>query len=395
MTAGVAWLVALCGLLATLALSWHDMPDLTVLDAVVLRGIQEQRYPGAVLIVGIRGRTRIARAYGRHTYAPDSPEMTLDTLFDLASVTKVVAGTPAVLCLVEDDKLDLDSPVAKWWPEFAANGKDQVTLKDLLTHVSGLKAYEDYRVVENQRLPKETPADALYRHYAALPLAYPPRTKMVYSCLNLQTAAALVQKVSGEDLESLLKRRVWGPLGMKNTTYRPTGKLRTRCAPTAVDPDGQPVRGTVHDPLAAYHGSSRLCPGNAGVFSTAGDLVRYVEMVLGNGKRRGKRVLSAESVRLMTAVHTPEGVAPLRSVGWAVYSEPPFVPTGGQDAQRRTIGHTGYTGTWLWIDPPSRSYIIFLTNRVFPSPATGGEGASIDPIRADIARVVTEVLQKR
>lgn len=369
--------------------------EISVLDTIVEKGIAEQRFPGAVLYVGRKGRALHAKAYGRHTYEPDSPPMRMDTLFDLASCTKVVAGTPAALALVEDGVLALDAPVARYWPEFALNGKGDVTLRDLLTHVSGLKAYETWSVVENKRRSEETHAEALYRHYAGLRLSYRSRTKMVYSCLNLQSAAALIQNVAGEPLEELLKRRFWQPLGMASTTYRPRGQRIGRCAPTALGPDGAPVRGKVHDPLAAYHGSETLCPGNAGLFSTAGDLARYAEMILGDGVRRGRRTLQEDSVRLMTSVQTPEGVRPLRSIGWAVYQGPPYGRPTTADPARCTIGHTGYTGTWMWLDPPTGGYILFLTNRVFPSPATGGqEGKGIDGDRAAIAAVVLDLLDR-
>lgn len=365
------------------------------LGAIVQRGIGEQRYPGAVLIVGRGHRTLYARAFGRHTYDPDSPAMRMDTIFDMASVSKVAGGTPAFLALMEDGALGLDDPVSRYLIGFSVKGKEVVTMRDLLTHVSGLKAYESYAVVERGRRPGESHADALYRHYAALPLSYVPRTKMVYSCLNLQTVAAVVQRTSGETLEDILRRRVWKPLGMRDTTYRPGARQIPRCAPTGIAPDGTPIRGIVHDPLARYHGSESLCPGNAGLFSTAGDLSRYCRMILDDGVWLGQRIYRPETIRLMTTACTPPGVKPLRSVGWGVYAEPPHVGPIQTDPARRTIGHTGYTGTWLWLDPMTRTYIVFLTNRVYPSPAfKGGEGGSIDAIRADIVREVVKRLSR-
>lgn len=393
----VARALVLCALAALVFAAQRPAraADLRALDAIIEKGIAEQRFPGAVLLVRQRGRTLYSRAFGRHTYDPESPPMRMDTIFDLASCTKVAAGTPAALLMVEEGKLNLDEPVAVRWPDFAANGKREVTLRDLLTHVSGLKAYESFATVEKGRRPEETHAQALYRRYAALPMAYPHRSKVVYSCLNLQSVAALVQSVAGETLEDMLRGRIWAPLGMKDTTYRPTGRRLARCAPTAIGNDGAPVRGIVHDPLAAYHGSETLCPGNAGLFSTAGDLARYAEMILGDGVRRGRRVLRPESIRLMTSVQTPPGVTTLRSVGWGVYDKPPFTQPGPWDEARRTIGHTGYTGTWMWLEPGSGACIILLTNRVFPSPATrGGEGPSIDGIRAAVAREVLALLSR-
>jgi CubicO group peptidase (beta-lactamase class C family) len=387
-SAGWAWALAMSAIAAP--------SPLDALDAIVQRGIQEQRYPGGVLVVGRGSRTLYARAFGRHTYDEKSPAMRLDTVFDMASVSKVAGGTPALLAIMEEGKLSLDDPVALHLFNFGSKGKEAVTIRDLLTHVSGLKAYENYQTVEKSRQPGESHAQALYRHYAALPLAYPPRTKMVYSCLNLQTAAAVVQNVAGEPLEEILRRRVWRPLGMKDTTYRPGAAQIRRCAPTGIGPDGAPIRGKVHDPLALYHGSETLCPGNAGLFSTAGDLERYVRMILSDGVWRGKRIFQPETIRLMTTVYTPPDVKPPRSIGWAVYAEGPYAMPEPREPTRRTIGHTGYTGTWLWLDPTSRTYIIFLTNRVFPSPAfKGGEGGSIDGIRADIARTVIGALAAR
>lgn len=380
-------------LLATQASGERAADDLRVLDEIIQRGIAEQRYPGAVAMVKVRGKVLYARAFGRHSYSPDSPPMRMDTIFDMASCTKVVAGTPAALLLVQDGRLRLDDPVCTYWPQFGSSGKDGVTLKSLLTHISGLKAYENPSAIEKNRRPGESPREAVYRHYENMPLSYPTGTRVVYSCLNLQVTAALVQRIASEPLEEMLRRRLWGPLGMRDTTYRvPKGKLG-RCAPTAVDASGRPVRGVVHDPLAAYHGVSDLCPGNAGLFSTARDLARYADMILLGGTWRGKRIMEPESVRLMSTPQTPAGIRPLRSIGWAVYDSQPFAPPAREDDASRPIGHTGYTGTWIWLDPSTRSYIIFLTNRVFPSPATGGgEGASIDGIRAEICRVVLDCL---
>jgi CubicO group peptidase (beta-lactamase class C family) len=392
-----------CRLAATLRFAGALLPmmpaaavasPLEPLDAIVRRGMAEQRYPGAVLLVGRGERTLFARAYGRHTYDADSPPMRMDTLFDMASVSKVAGGTPATMALMEDRRIGLDDPVSHHLFGFGVKGKETVTVRDLLTHVSGLKAYESFATVEKGRRTGESHADALYRHYAALPATYPPRTKMVYSCLNLQTMAGIVQKIAGEPLEELLRRRVWRPLGMKDTTYRPSAKQAARCAPTGVGPDGKAVRASVHDPLANYHGSETLCPGNAGLYSTAPDLARYAQMILGDGSRRGRRVFRPETIRLMTTIQTPEGVTPPRSIGWGVYVDEPQAGPIQRDPTRRTIGHTGYTGTWLWLDPATRAYIVFLTNRVYPSPATnGGEGAAIDRIRADIARTVVAALR--
>ena len=365
---------------------------LAALDSIVHQGITEQRYPGAVLIVGHRGKRVWQRAYGRHTYAPDSPLVTLKTVYDLASLTKVAATTPAALLLAEDGRLDLAERVARYAPDFAVNGKESVTVADLLTHVSGLKAYETWSVVDKKRPPDLEPAQALRAHYSGLPASYTPRTKVVYSCLNMQMLASVLEEVAAMPMERLLRARLWGPLGMRDTTFRPTEDQRARCAPSFADAEGLPVRGVVHDPLARYHGAAKACPGNAGLFSTAIDLAAYAETILNDGRHRGRQVLRPNSVRQMLARATPAEVSTPRTIGWAAYSEYPWQP-GPRPTDRCTIGHTGYTGTWIWIDHATRTYIVFLSNRTFPSPATGGkEGGAIDSIRKRICATVVEAL---
>jgi CubicO group peptidase (beta-lactamase class C family) len=377
--------------LLTQASSAGEQP-LAALDSIVQQGLSDQRYPGAVLIVGHKGKRVWQRAYGRHTYAPDSPPVTLDTIYDLASLTKVVATTPAALLLAEEGRLDLNERVARYAPAFAVNGKEQVTVADLLTHVSGLKAYETWSVVDKKRPPDQEPAEALRAHYAGLPASYVPRTKVVYSCLNMQMLAGILEENAAMPLEELLRARLWGPLGMRDTTYRPSDKQRTRCAPSFSDAEGRPVRGVVHDPLARYHGAAKACPGNAGLFSTAPDLAAYAEAILNNGRHRGRQVLRPESVAQMLTRKTPDEISTPRTIGWAVYGEPPWQP-GPRPLDRCTIGHTGYTGTWIWIDHASKTYIVFLSNRTYPSPATGGkEGGSIDSIRKRICAAVVESL---
>ncbi len=371
-----------------------ETPGLAGLDEIMQKGIAEGRYPGGVLLIGQRGKVLWHKAYGRFTYAADSPEMKLDTVFDLASCSKVCGATPAAMLLLGDGKIALDDPVAKYLPGFEAKGKGRVTLKDLLTHVSGLKAYETWSVVEKKRKPEETHAQALARHYASLPLSYEPRSKVLYSCLNLQVMAHVVQAVAGVSTEELMRKRVWGPLGMLDTTYRPTADQRARCAPVGVREDGSLIQGEVHDPLANYHGADTLCPGNAGLYSTAADLSRYAQLVLNGGTYARKRILKPETVRAMSTIQTPEGVTTLRSIGWAVYE-----PTGmfatplNAEPGSYVIGHTGYTGTWLWLDTRTKTYVVFLTNRVYPSPATkGGEGEAVEPMREAIAQKVLHYL---
>jgi CubicO group peptidase (beta-lactamase class C family) len=202
-----------------------------------------------------------------------------------------------------------------------------------------------------------------------------------------------VETITGQRVEDFVRERVWKPIGMSTTFYSMTDSLRSRCAPTSTKSDGTPVQGEIHDPLANYHGTSAHCPGNAGLFSTAMDLANYAEMILNGGERNGKRVFKTETVRNMTTIHTPTGVDSLRGLGWDVYETKPYVTPLNNSPETLVIGHTGYTGTLLVLDKLSKTYVVFLTNRVFPSPATGGkEGETIDPIRRQICDTVLRSL---
>lgn len=365
------------------------------IDRIIGKGLAEQRYPGAVVLVGCGDATLYQRAYGRHTYEPESAAMAMDTLFDLASITKVVGTTPAALLMVHDGLVKLDDPVAAYVPGFEANGKGEVTLRDLMAHMSGLKAYETWSVVEHERSGRETPAQALWRHYAALKLSYRPRTRVTYSCLNMQTLAAALQLKSGRSLEEILREQVWQPLGMRDTTYRPTPAQAARCAPVELTPEGRAVQALVHDPLARYHGSATVCPGNAGLFSTAPDLARYVRLWLNGGALEGKSILDPALVREATSIQSPAAAASLRGLGWDIYNpRGTFAGPGNEGTDNLVFGHTGYTGTFIWVDKHTRRFVILLTNRVFPSPATGGgEGKSIELVRRDVVKVVRKLAE--
>lgn len=363
------------------------------LDTIVLEGMENEFYPGGVLIVGQPGKILHAKAYGRKTFDPNSEPVTLDTIYDMASVTKVVGTATAAWLLIEDGTIGLDDRVADYIDGFDAGGKDQVTIRDLMTHVSGLKAYENRNVVEQGRFEGELPADALIRHYAALEASYTPRERYVYSCLNFQTLARVVEEASGKRVENLLQDRVWNHLGMRDTHYViPTQKI-ARIAPTHRRADGTFSTWQVHDPLANYHGSDLHCPGNAGLFSTAPDLARYCEMILQRGFHGGKQVFSPRTIDLAASVQTPDEVGTERGLGWVIYRSRPWT-TELHDAQDSlVVGHTGYTGTMIWLDRLSGTYFVFLTNRTFPA----AEGASdqtpnITPVRRRIADTILRSL---
>jgi uncharacterized protein YbbC (DUF1343 family)/CubicO group peptidase (beta-lactamase class C family) len=302
--------------------------------------------PGAVVLVGHAGQVVYRRAFGERVVEPAREPMRPDTVFDLASLTKVVATTTAVMQLVELGKLDLDSRAARYWPAFAARGKAPITVRQLLTHSSGLAPdldlggrWSGYRAAM-RRIVAERPIHA-------------PGTRALYSDVNFEVLGELVRRVSGSSLETYCSANVFGPLGMNDTTFRPSGNALARAAPTERI-DGVLRWGMVHDPTAYRMGG---VAGHAGLFSTADDLARFAQMILDGGSRDGRRILRPQTVRQMTEL-APRGGTSRRGLGWSAAPE-----ILGPSA----FGHLGYTGTSLWIDPRTRTYVIILTNRVHPA----------------------------
>ncbi|MCX7719178.1 MAG: beta-lactamase family protein [Candidatus Sumerlaeaceae bacterium] len=395
-----AVIAAVCGLICMTsvarvrdAITTTTDPSLAGLEAIIQQGLDTRVFPGAVLIVGKPGRVLWAKAYGRLTYEPDAFPMTFDTLFDLASVSKVVGTATAAMVAFEDGKLAFDDPVSKYIPGFGANGKEQVTLRHLMSHVSGLPPWAQHTEIEKNRQSNESKADAAIRYYAALRPRADPGTTVIYSCLNMQVTARVVENATGKRLEDLLKQRVFGPLGMKDSRYVLSDQEKSRCAPTLRKPDGTVLCGTVHDPLASYHGSTEHCPGNAGLFSTAPDLARFCEMILNGGVRDGTRVMKASTVNEMTSVQTPPGITNLRGLGWDIYQEPPYATPLNRTTDTLCLGHTGYTGTLIWLDKRSKYYVVFLTNRVWPDDASKKKGEpSITTMREGVLRTVLKTV---
>ncbi len=356
--------------------------------------------PGAVLLVVKEGRVIERRAFGRLRPGGAEP-MTPEAIFDLASLTKVVATATATALLAEDGRLRLDSPAAAALPGFAAEGKGDVTLEDLLTHRSGLKAYEDWREVERRRSADTPPAEALLAHISGLPKVYPTGRFHLYSCLNYLTLARINELAAGESQEALLRRRVWEPLGMRDTGYRLSAAQKARLAPTGAESPA----GLVHDPLARYASGSgggeggNHSPGNAGLFSSADDLAVFAQALLDGGQWRGKRVLRPGTVE---AMFTPRAALPVfdpktggasgemetRAAGWIVYRKAPYAHPAAPEGS--FSGHTGYTGAFLWMDRSSRSIVVFLTNAVCAK-----EPPEIDPWRGELLRPYLEAIYGR
>ncbi|QDU33575.1 Esterase EstB [Poriferisphaera corsica] len=360
------------------------------LDKIVIDGITKQNYPGATLIVGQKGRIIHAQAYGKQTYQPNAPKVQLDTIFDMASCSKVVGTTTATLLNLQDKKFKLSTPIYQLVPEYDKPDKTQITVKDLLTHVSGIKAYTAASLAEKKRTEGQSKADALIAHYASLPLNSKTGTKYEYSCLNFQTLARLNENATGIRNEDLLIDRVFNPLRMNDTRYVLSDAQVKRTTPSHRKPDGTLVRRIVHDPLASYHGSANNCPGNAGLFSTAPDLTKYCQMILANGNYNGKQIINANIVKDASKPQTPRNVNEDRGLGFDVWEAKSYVTPLNNKPGRYVIGHTGYTGTFLWLDTYTDTYIIFLTNRCLT--AKGEKMKSVNPQRRAVTQAVLKSL---
>jgi CubicO group peptidase (beta-lactamase class C family) len=320
---------------------------------VLDRAIADSAFPGAIAVVGTRDGEMVTYAVGRIDWPATAPAPDERTLWDLASLTKVVGMTTAMMQLVERDRVDLDAPVARYLPAFTGEGKERVTIRHLLTHSSGLPAWRP--------LYKEaaTPDTAL-SIVLATPLDTVPGARMVYSDLGAILLGKVVERVSGEPLDAYLTRHVTGPLGMTSTLYRPDASVRDRVAPTEFDPWRQrQVRGEVHDENAYMLGG---VSGHAGLFSTAADLTRFARMMLNGGTLDGVRVLRPETIAQFTAIQDP--ALSHRALGWET---PNGQNSAGHLMSARAFGHTGFTGTSLWMDPERGAFVLLLSNRVNPS----------------------------
>ncbi|PYR60140.1 MAG: hypothetical protein DMF91_12940 [Acidobacteria bacterium] len=346
---------------------------------LIEEAIVQRQLPGAVVLIGRGDTVLYAHAFGRRAVLPAPEPMTEDTLFDLASLTKVVATTTSVMKLVEDGRIRLSDPVARFIPEFARYGKAQITIRHLLTHVSGLRPDLELDV------EFDGPKEAIRRACEEVPLARPGE-RFIYSDINFFLLGDIVERVSGERIDRYAARHIFEPLGMKETMFLPPESLRPRIAPTercqplawpCNKPDAPFLRGVVHDPTARRMGG---VAGHAGLFSTAADLSRFCRMLLNGGHLGSANILSPATVARMTSPSTPAAMADVRGLGWDIDSS--LSANRGDLFPIESFGHTGFTGTSLWMEPQTKSYIVFLSNRVHPD----GKG-DVTPLRAKVATV--------
>src|SRR5437016_2319346 len=343
---------------------------LAVVDSIVQEAIHAGQIPGAVVLVWHNGQVLYRKAFGYRALEPRRELMTVDTVFDLASLTKVVATTTAVMQLVEKGEVRLNDPVAKYIPEFAQNGKEDITVRGLLTHYSGLEP--DLYLTH----PWQGRDTAFSMAFAEKPVN-PPGSRFVYSDINFITLGALVERVSKVELDKYCAQNIFTPLKMARTRFLPPATWVPKIAPTEYDEQNRMLRGVVHDPSARRMGG---VAGQAGLFSTADDLSKFARALTA-----GSSVLPSLLVEKMSTPQQPPAAHELRGFGWDIDS--PFSTNRGELLPVGSFGHTGFTGTSLWIDPTTRTYIILLTNAVHPR----GKGSAV-ALRTKLATAVTAAL---
>ena len=360
---------------------------LAQMDAIIAEEIAKKHLPGAVVLVGRKGHVVWRKSYGSRAVEPVQEAMTTDTIFDLASLTKVVATATSVMILVERGKLRLEDPVSLYIPELKGEGRERITIEQLLTHVSGYAPDFDLR-------ERWTGYDEAIKHLIKEPLRNPPGARFTYSDIGFITLGEVVARVSGMPLDQFAQKNIFGPLRMTNTGFRPSATLKSRIAPTEkrrgqlsylgdtsanVGPEGEVwLRGEVHDPTS-YRMNG--VAGHAGLFSTANDLAIYCQMILNGGAYGGVRILAPLTVAEMTRPRVVSSTGATRGLGWDMNTS--FSTNRGDLFPLGSFGHTGFTGTSLWIDPASDMFVVFLSNRVHPD----GKG-DVGPLRGRVASIV-------
>lgn len=342
------------------------------IDRVVADGLRRGNMPGCVVLIGYKGNIVFEKAHGFRQLMPTKVPMTLDTVFDMASLTKPISTATSLMTLVEEGRVDVDALVSQYVPEFTSHGKDKITVKQLLTHQAGLipdNALKDY---------KEGRTEA-FKKINELTLRAEPGEKFIYSDVGFILLGGIIEKMTGKDQNQYARERLFEPLGMSETGYLPSDALRNRSA-TTQERNDKWMQGEVHDPRA-YEMNG--IAGHAGLFSTAQDLARFGQMIINGGKLGGVRVLKAETVELMSqSIRVSSGN---RSLGWD--KQTGYSSNKGDLLSDKAIGHGGFTGTAMWIDPEQELFVIFLSNRVHPD----GKG-SVNALAGRIATLAAASL---
>ena len=348
--------VLLCGLNVSCQNNKYQQSeyDFTQVDEIIQSAIIDSAFPGAVVLVSKEGKIIYEKAFGQLTYDDTSATITINTIYDIASLTKVIATTTSVMICYDKNLFLLDDPVVKYLPEFSENGKEKVTIKNLLLHNSGLPAFKRY--YENYSSAEEVIKD-IYK----MPLSYETGSKSVYSDLGFITLAKIIEQLTGKGFDVFCKEEIFMPLQMNSTLFNPPDSLIYKIAPTEYDKywRNKLIWGEVHDETAALLNG---VAGHAGLFSTANDISKLLQMLLNGGTFNGHQIIKPETVKLFTTRYSDEST---RALGWDTKSVEKS--SAGNLFDITSFGHTGFTGTSVWIDPTRNLFVVFLTNRVYPA----------------------------
>ncbi len=358
-------------------LAQHQAFNFNQVDTVINNAIKEHAFPGAQILIWQHGNTLYDRPFGNFTYDSESPKVTNKTIYDLASVTKVIATTTAAMICYDRKLFSLDDPVVKYIPEFGVNGKENITIKNLLLHNTGLPAWKKfYETCKNKE-------EVLKEIYSS-GLEYPTGEKTVYSDLGIITLGKIIEKVTGKSLDEFCKDEIFIPLKMNSTFFNPPDSLKQYCAPTEVDNywRNKILQGEVHDETSAMLNG---VAGHAGLFSTATDIAKLMAVLINKGMLDGKTFIKQSTIELFTKRYSDQSS---RALGWDTKSE--TGSSSGDYFSSNSYGHTGFTGTSVWVDPQRNLFVIFLTNRVYPT----RDNSKISKVRPELHNAVIKSIEQ-
>lgn len=346
-------------------------------DGVINKAIEDKSFPGAVVLVWKAGNTVYEKAFGNYTYDKSSPKVKTNILYDLASVTKVVATTTAAMICYDRKLFSLDDKVIKYIPEFGVNGKENITVKNLLLHNAGLPAWKKFY---GRGLKYDDVINEIY----SSEIEYKTGEKTVYSDLGIITLGKIIEKVTNKSLDNFCEVEIFKPLEMNTTFYNPEDSLKKLCAPTETDDYWRmkTLQGEVHDETSAMLNG---VAGHAGLFSTAEDIAKLMSILMNEGKLGQEQFIKQSTVELFTKRYSEEST---RALGWDTKSD--SGSSAGIYFSKNSFGHTGYTGTSIWADPDRNLFVVFLTNRVYPT----RENTKIQKVRPQLHNAVIKSIEK-
>lgn len=373
----------LCLVVSVQATPIMDATAQQKIDDAVTKAIADHITPSCCVVIGTKDKILFAKAYGHQTYDASSPAVTLDTLYDMASCSKAVGTASTTALLIQDGKLKLDDPVSKYLPSWNRDDKRTITVRNLITHTSGLPSYTSASKAEARRAPDESHSDALIKLIASLPLEYKTNEGWLYACLNFLTLARVNEEAAGTSQERFLRERLFEPLGMTNSGYYLSRAKKLQCAPTI---GGKSFRqGIVHDPLAYYYRDGYHCSGNAGLFTTPNDVSKFCQMILSDGKVGDKQIFAPTTVDMLFTNQAPASAKETWGLGWGIGNNRPYPKSLKVGPKTACISHTGYTGTLVEFDRYSGTFMVVLTNRVYPNDST-----SDNPVRRAVRRAMID-----